>query len=274
MLSVTVPFPPAPPVTIPTRSPGAEPAPGPVAARPGPHLRRSCFSLARFCELGVYWSKSHSAASEAGEEIKIWAVLASSQTSGCTHRCQGLRLRSSLAWPPAPTCATERGGEGDTGAASLGHPTAAPGASHCSSPVGHSSRERGRSELHPVGFSSHPNQTALRGAVGSPLWHFTALSSPAELLSSCPHIRGTLSSFMPWVTPGLSPAVTGVPGFSPTVQGSPASGFPKQPLGAPALPEFSDSEGRMGWDRLPIPTPGSFPHPRMAQHGAAHPCHQ
>lgn len=75
-----------------------------------PHLRRSCFSGSRFCEREACSSKSRSAASEAGEEIKIWAVLASPQTSGCNRHCLGPRLHSPPAWPPA--CAMERGGEG------------------------------------------------------------------------------------------------------------------------------------------------------------------
>lgn len=104
--SLCSPRPPPEPAT------GTASTPGAGTGRTEPHLTHSCFSVARFCELGVYWSKSHSAASEAGEEIKIWAVLTSSQTSGCTHRCLGLRLRSSPAWPPAPTCAMERGEEG------------------------------------------------------------------------------------------------------------------------------------------------------------------
>lgn len=170
-----------------------------------PHLMRSCFSVARFCEQGVYWSKSHSAASEAGEEIKIWAVLASSQTSGCTRHCLRLRLRSSLARPPAPTCATERGEEGGRRrTSSVGRPGAAPG---------------GRGFTAHQSFSlldlvPHQRQTELQGALESPLWFFYCSKQPhaQEILpelycSACPLMsQGRPFSegpFIPGVTPNM-----------------------------------------------------------------------
>lgn len=200
--SLRSPRPPLDPAT------GTASAPGAGTARTEPHLMRSCFSVARFCELGVYWSKSHSAASEAGEEIKIWAVLASSQTSGCTHRCLGLRLRSPPAWPPAPTCATERGEEGGQ----MGNIFIR--ASQHSS--GSRTQPRGRCFTADQSFSllssvPHLRQTALGGAVGSPPWNFTApscLAPDKSLLSSAeqlvpPHQGGPFSegSFIPGVTP-------------------------------------------------------------------------
>lgn len=213
MWPVSVPAPPASsltPLTAATTGPSDRHSQhaGVGTARTEPHLTRSCFSVARFCELGVYWSKSHSAASEAGEEIKIWAVLTSSQTSGCTHRCLGLRLRSSPAWPPAPTCATERGEEGgQMGNIFIRAPQ-------------HSSRSRtqpwGRcstaeQSFNLLGLVPHLRQTALGGVVGSPQWYFTApsrLAPDKSLLSFAeqlvpPHQGGPFSegSFIPGVTP-------------------------------------------------------------------------
>lgn len=188
---------------------------------------RSCFSVARFCELGVYWSKSHSAASEAGEEIKIWAVLASSQTSGCTRHCLGLRLRSSPAWPPVPTCATERGEEGGkTGNVFIR-------ASQHSSRSGMQLQGRwftADQSFSLMGLVPDLRQTALGGAAGSPLWYFTApscLAPDKSLLSSTARLRPPHHSGDPFLK-GLSshrslqassPAVTGVPWLSPTALG-------------------------------------------------------
>lgn len=177
MLPVTALPPPASPMALltaaatgPCRTPPASTARhsqhhGTPGAEDGAsHLMRSCFSVERFCELGVYWSKSHSAASEAGEEIKIWAVLASSQTSGCTHHCLGLRLRSSPAWPPAPTCATERGEEGggeDGEHLHYGIPAQLPQRDAAPGKALHS-----RPELQPVGFSSPPVTSCSGGSSG------------------------------------------------------------------------------------------------------------